>query len=165
MNPLLAIRVADQDHAVGIWGRTLIQIWRGPATGTASAEVNEIGRSLVAAGSFPATCLFIVERGSPPPGEETRKNFATFSRDIASRMGIAVVVSEGGGFRAALVRAVGVALTTLVPHSSYFKFVNDLDTAFRLIGPHLPPGVGGVEALTRATEEVRAKIGAAHVRM
>jgi hypothetical protein len=51
-----------------------------------------------------------------------------------------VVVAEGGGFRAALVRAVGVTLTTLLPHSSKFKFENDLDTTIRLLEPHLMPG-------------------------
>lgn len=165
VNPLLAVRVVDEAHAVGIWGRTLIQIWRGPPTGKASAKVNDIGRVLVASGSVPATCLFIVERGSPPPNEETRKNFATFSRDIGSKMAIAVVVSEGGGFRAALVRAVGVALTTLVPHSSNFKFVNDLAAAFRLLAPHLAPGTGGVEGLAKATEELRSKMGAVDARL
>jgi hypothetical protein len=66
----------DDSHIVGVWGRTLIPIWRGPATGEASAEVNRIGRELVASSTVPATLLFIVERSSPPPGDETRKNFA-----------------------------------------------------------------------------------------
>jgi hypothetical protein len=114
---------------------------------------------LVAAPGFTPNCLFIVERGSPPPGEATRKNFATFSRDIASRMSIAVVVSEGGGFRGALVRAVGVALTTLVPHESNYKFVSDLNAAWRLLQPTLPPGSGGIDALASATEELRKNIG------
>jgi len=32
------------------------------------------------ADSFPATSLFVVEAKSPSPDEETRRNFATFSR-------------------------------------------------------------------------------------
>jgi hypothetical protein len=159
VNPLLDIRAVDESHIVAIWGRTLIQIWRGAPTGEASGEVNRIGREVVAAATFPATSLFIVERGSPPPGEETRRNFATFSRDIVSRMSLSVVVAEGGGFRGALVRAVGVTLTTVMPHRSKFEFVNDLSTAVRLLTPHLPPGIGGAEKLVAATEELRTKIG------
>jgi len=73
-------------------------------------------------------------------------------------MHMSVVVAEGGGFRGALVRAVGVTLTTLMPHSSKFKFVNDLNAAARLIAPHLPPGSGGEDALIRATEELRSML-------
>lgn len=159
MNPPILVRGTDDNYIVGIWGTTLIQIWRGAATAKASAEVNRIGRELVESTPFPATSLFLVERGSPPPEDETRKNFAAFSRDIVSRMALSVVVAEGGGFRGALVRAVGVTLTTLLPHSSKFKFVNDLGTAVRLIEPHLRPGIGGAEGLTAATEELRSKLG------
>jgi hypothetical protein len=164
VSPLIDVRVADDTHVVAIWGTTLIQIWRGTATGEASAEVNRIGRELVAHATTPATSLFIVERGSPPPGDETRKNFAAFSRDIVSRMALGVVVAEGGGFRGALVRAVGVTLTTLMPHSSKFKFVNDLDTALGLLEPHLARGIGGRERLLSVTEELRKKIGTDNVR-
>ena len=159
MNPLLDIRAVDDAHIVAIWGRTLIQIWRGAPTGEASGEVNRIGRDMVGAATFPASSLFIVERGSPPPGEETRRNFATFSRDVVSRMSISVVVAEGGGFRGALVRAVGVTLTTVMPHRSKFEFVNDLGVAVRLLSPHLPPGLGGAEKLIGVTDELRTKIG------
>jgi hypothetical protein len=159
VNPLLDIRAIDDAHIVAIWGRTLIQIWRGNATGEASGEVNRIGRELVGSDTFPATSLFIVERGSPPPGEETRRNFAAFSRDIVSRMNLSVVVAEGGGFRGALVRAVGVTLTTVMPHRSKFEFVNDLGVAVRLLAPHLPPGVGSAEKLMSVTDELRKKIG------
>jgi hypothetical protein len=62
---------------------------------------------------------------------ETRKTLAAFSRDGVSRMSTSVVVAEGGGFRSALVRAVGVTLTTILPHSSKFRFVNDLVVGHR----------------------------------
>jgi hypothetical protein len=103
--------------------------------------------------------LFIVERSSPPPGDDGRRNLATFSRDIVKRMSLAVVVAEGGGFRAALVRGVGVALTTLLPHQGNFKFVNDLDAGVRLLEPHLPPSSGGREALVAQVELLRDRIG------
>jgi hypothetical protein len=159
VQPRVDIRVADDAHVVATWGRTFIQIWRGPPTGKTSAKVNELATQFLAASAGPATSLFIVEAKSPSPDDETRKNFATFSRDIVSQMSLAVIVSEGGGFRGALVRAVGVALTTILPHRSNFKFVNDVDVAAQLLGPHLVPGSGGPAALARVTEEVRSHIG------
>jgi hypothetical protein len=153
------IRVVDDAHVVATWGRTFIQIWRGPPTGKTSAQVNRIAAEFLTANSFPATSLFIVEQRSPSPDDETRRNFAAFSRDVVAGMKLAVIVSEGGGFRGALVRAVGVALTTILPHRSNFKFVNDVETAAQLLGPHLVPGSGGPPALMRIAEEVRAKIG------
>ena len=159
MQPLLEICALDSAHVVATWGRTLIQIWRGVPTAKASANVNALAEKLIDAGKHPVTNLFVVESRSPAPEEETRKNFATFSRDLVSKMALSVIVSEGGGFRGALVRAVGVTLTTMVPHRSHFKFVNDVETAAQLLGPHLQPGSGGAAALLRVTEELRAKIG------
>lgn len=143
---------------VATWGRTFIQIWRGAPTATASSRVNELASSFVKASPTLTTSLFVVEAKSPAPDEATRKNFAAFSRDIVSQMKLSVVVSEGGGFRGALVRAVGAALTTILPHRSAFKFVNDVGAAADLLGPHLAPGSGGPEALIRVAEEVRSEL-------
>jgi len=148
----------DDVHVVGSWGTTLIQIWRGAPTGKLSAAVNRAARDFVQSTASPVSSLFIVERRSPPPDDAARKNLAAFSRDLVSHMSIAVVVAEGGGFRGALVRAVGVTLTTILPHSSKFKFVNDLDTAVRLIEPHLKQGAKG-EDLAAAAERLRSEIG------
>jgi len=152
------VLVADSVHVVGTWGRTFIQIWRGATTHAAVAEMNHFARQFVESKGDPATSLFIVERSSPPPDDASRKGIAEFSRDAAKDMSLSVVVAEGGGFRAALVRAVGVTLTTLLPHSSKFKFENDLETAIQLLGPHLMPGAGGAEGLEAAVEELRSKI-------
>jgi hypothetical protein len=161
---LVDIRVVDAAHIVATWGRTLIQIWRGIPTAVASAEVNEIANKFVDASSSPANSLFIVESRSPGPDDATRKNFATFSRDIVSRMSIALIVAEGGGFRGAFVRAVGVTLTTMMPHRSLFKFVNDVETAAQLLSPHLLPGSGGPLELVRVVEALRAKMGDAETK-
>lgn len=159
VSPPIIVLVADSVHVVGTWGRTFIQIWRGAATHDAVAEVNRFAGQFVASNGSPATSLFIVERTSPPPDDASRKSIAEFSRDVAKDMSLSVVVAEGGGFRAALVRAIGVTLTTLLPHSSKFKFENDLDTAIRLLEPHLMPGTGGAGGLETAIEELRSKIG------
>lgn len=159
-SPAVLVRAADDVHAVGVWGSTLIQVWRGAPTRIRTAEVNRIASAMVASSRSPVSSLFLVERGSPAPDEESRKDLAAFSRDLVSRMSISVVVAEGSGFRSALVRAVGVTLTTILPHSSKFRFVNDLDSAARLLEPHLEPRTGGAQALIDAAEEFRAKIGA-----
>jgi hypothetical protein len=153
------VRALDDAHVVGTWARTFIQIWRGVPTAKATADVNRFASAFVAADTFRATSLFIVEPRSPAPDDEPRKNFAAFSRDIVGQMSLAVIVSEGGGFRGALVRAVGVTLTTMVPHRSHFKFVNDVETAAQLLKPYLLPGSGGAEALLRVVEDLRGKIG------
>ena len=155
------VRAVDDVHVVSVWGPTLIQIWRGAPTKALTLEANRIADALIASSSVPVSSLFIVESGSPPPDDETRKALAAFSRDIVSRMSISVVVAEGGGFRSALVRGVGAALTMILPHSSKFKFVNDLSSGVRLIEPHLNPGTGGGKGLLDATDELRGKIAAA----
>lgn len=155
------VRVVDDAHVVGVWGTTLIQIWRGAPTPALTMEANRIANALIASSSAPVSSLFVVEAASPPPDDETRKALAAFSRDIVSRMSISVVVAEGGGFRAALVRGVGIALTMILPHSSKFKFVNDMSSGVRMVEPHLKPGSGGAKALLDAAEGMRAKIGVA----
>ena len=157
----VVVRVVDDVHVIGVCGATLIQIWRGAPTPALTLEANGIAHALIASGSAQVSSLFVVEPGSPPPDDETRKALAAFSRDIVSRMSISVVVAEGGGFRSALVRGVGVALTMILPHASKFKFVNDVSSGVRLIEPHLKPGTGGAKALLEATEALRAKIGLA----
>lgn len=164
MNWSVDVRVVDDVHAVGIWGRTLIQIWRGPPSGPATAEVNRIARRLLVTASSRATSLFIVEAGSPPPDGEGRKNMAEFSKEIAGQMPLAVVVAEGGSFRSALVRAVGLTLSRLLPHSGTFQFVNDLETGAKLIEPHLHRSAGGAEQLVEAAEDLRSRIGKNHIR-
>lgn len=154
----LDILVADDAHVVATWGRTFIQIWRGSPTASRSGRVNELASAFVSASPVPGTSLWIVEAKSPSPDDATRKNLAAFSRDLVGHMKLAVIVAEGGGFRGALVRAVGAALTTILPHRSRFKFVDDVTTAAELLGPHLVAGSGGPEELVRVAADARSKI-------
>jgi hypothetical protein len=160
LNPAILIQAVDPDRCVGTWNRTLIQIWREVATPEAVVEMTSIADKLVAQQGDPVTCLFVVEASSPPPSDRARKELAKFSRDTVRRMALAVIVAEGGGFRAALVRGVGIALTTLMPHAVPFKFVNTVDDALVLLRPHLSTAAGGTEGLRRAFEEMRGQIPA-----
>jgi len=157
----MVVKEVDDAHVVGVYGATLIQVWRGSVTNKAATGMIRIARALVDSYPGSGSSLFIVERGSPPPDDESRKHLAAFSRDLASRMKIAVVVAEGGGFRGSLVRAVGVTLTMLLPHSSKFKFVNDIGVGATLVEPHMTPGTGGAAKLIEVAEQLRQKIGSA----
>lgn len=70
-------------------------------------------------------------------------------------MVLAVVVAEGGGFRAALVRGVGIALSTMMPHRVPFKFVSEVEEALALLGPHLSKAGRGVAGLRDALGKLR----------
>lgn len=73
-------------------------------------------------------------------------------------MAVAIIVAEGGGFRAALIRGVGTALTVLLPHRVPFKFVTSAEQAIDLVLPHLSAGSKGASGLRLAIDEVRAQV-------
>lgn len=111
---------------------------------------------LIANGKGPVTCIGIVERSSPPPEPPVRAALATWSRDVVPRMAGAVLVAEGSGFRASLVRGVGLALTTLMPHRIPFKFVATVEEAVDHIAPKVRVTSGGAPVLRGVIERLRA---------
>src|SRR5271155_790552 len=119
--------------------------------------MNQIARELVVKDSLRASYFSIVEPSSPPPNDKARAELARFSREIVPGMAAAIIVGEGGGFRASLVRAVGVTLTTLMPNRVPFKFPSSVDDAAILIAPHLSVGAGGVPGFRRALADARAE--------
>lgn len=135
----------------------LIQIWRLGTTSEAVANLDKVARAFLAEEGVAISSLAIIERTSPPPGDSVRAELSAFYRELAPRMKEQIVVAEGGGFRAAIVRGVGLTLSTLAPRSLPFKFVGTVREATNLIAPHLSPLAGGVEGLERAIEEVRAE--------
>jgi hypothetical protein len=134
-----------------------LAIWRLSATRAAVAQMSFVVRSLMAKHDEPCCFLGIVEPTSPPPDEKARAELAKFSREIVPELALAIIVGEGGGFRASLVRAVGVTLTTLMPHRVPFKFLSNVEDATTLIAPHLSPGAGGVPGMRRALADVRGQ--------
>lgn len=153
----VSLKARDTSRCFATWDRVLFTIWRGPASPLAVAEMNQIARELVVKDSLPASYFSIVEPSSPPPNDKARAELARFSREIVPSMAVAIIVGEGGGFRASLVRAVGVTLTTLMPHRVPFKFLSNVEDAITLIAPHLSPGAGGREGLRRALADIRAQ--------
>jgi len=155
-------------YCFGTWNKVFISLWRLAATPEGVSEMNRMVRVFILeeqrAGPGPVHFLGVVEPTSPPPNDVAREALATFSRDTIPKMGVAVLVAEGGPFRSAFVRAVGVALTTLMPHRVPFKFVTTVEEAGPHFSQYLLPSMGGVEALRRAVDELRAEIPAAAVR-
>jgi hypothetical protein len=151
----VSVVARDAAHCFLTWDRLAVAIWRLDATRTSVAEMSSIVRSLMVAQAAPCAFLGIVEPTSPPPDEKARAELAKFSREVVTKLGVAVMVGEGGGFRASLVRAVGVTLTTLMPHRVPFKFPSSVEDALPLLAPVLSPGAGGVHGLRRALAECR----------
>lgn len=153
----LRIAVANEGHVVAMWKRTVIEVWRGVPTIEGAEAMMGACEEVIARYGKETTFIAVLERTSPPPPEPVRKVLARWSSDIVPRMAVAALVSEGGGFRAALVRGVGVALTVLAPHKVPFKFCATIDDGIAQLSPFLGKSGGG-EALRAAIEQTRAKL-------
>lgn len=154
----IQITLKDPDHCIATWHQTVIEVWRGVPTATGVRHMMKTCEKLLATGRGDVTYLAIVERSSPAPPERVRPVLAQWSREIVPRMAGAVIVAEGGGFRSALVRGVGIALTALLPHKIPFKFSGTLDEGANLLASFVPASVGGVTALRAAAEKVHAEM-------
>ncbi len=149
------VRAIDKDHCVAVWDRVLIQVWQLATTASAVVELEKIARAYITEQKGPISSMAVVERTSPPPGDEVRSLLSRFYRELAPQMNQQIVVAEGGGFRGAIVRAVGVTLSTLSPGTLPFRFVGSVQEASSLIAPHLSRLAGGEPALRRVVEGIR----------
>jgi hypothetical protein len=157
--PRVAARIVahDPDYCLAIWHRTVISIFRGPASTEHVASISKQCRALLDSASGGVTYLSVIERASPAPTEPVRRELANWSRDVVSRLNAAVIVAEGGGFKNALVRGVGVALTMLAPHKVPFKFASTVTEASELLARFIPDNAGGPAEVARAVTEVRER--------
>lgn len=136
----------------------LVVIWRREVTLEGVADLRKIGVAFAQASKAGCSCLTIVQSTSPPPSDKVRGPFAAFHREVAPYMKEQIVIAEGSGFRSALVRSIGVALSTISPKSLPFKFASGIDEAAVLLQPHLSPGAGGRDALKGALAELRSRL-------
>ncbi len=148
------IHFSDASHVVAVWEKTLITVWFKDPSPDSVARMARIGARLVAE-SKEATFLSVIEPTSGPPDDATRAELAKLTKDVVSKMAAAVIVTEGSGFRAAVVRGVGVALTVLAPHKVPFKFAATVSEAASILHPNLPMSAGGATGLRAAVEELR----------
>jgi hypothetical protein len=158
------IRTADPNHCVATWDRVLLQVWHFEVTPAAVIDLERVARDLIALKGNAISSLAIVEASSPPPGDVVRQSLSKFYRDLAPQLNTAIVVGEGGGFRGAIVRSVGVALSMLAPRALPFKFVGSVSEATTLVAPHLSLLAGGAASLEEIIVDLRTEIKAGTLR-
>ncbi|HEY0466740.1 MAG TPA: hypothetical protein VGC79_21180 [Polyangiaceae bacterium] len=147
----------DRDYFVAVWHETVISVFRGAVTLQHVLDISNTCKALLDERRGEVTYLSVVERSSPAPTETVRRALAFWSRDVVTKLGVAVMVAEGGGFKNALVRGVGVALTVLAPHKVPFKFSGSVDEGAALITAFLSEKAGGAEQLILAIAEARER--------
>jgi hypothetical protein len=158
---LPTIHDIDQQHGVATFDRLLLQVWRGECTARALTGLGEVGRALLARHAGRTCCsLSVIESRSPPPGERVRPLLSAVYRELAPGMRHQLFVAEGSGFRAALVRGVGLAVSALAPSLLPFKFAGSVEEAAQIIAPDLSPEAGGVAGIIAALAVLRGKLDA-----
>lgn len=153
----LEVRSLTADFRCATWDRVLVIIWHNQVTLENLASLSSIGRAFTQSRSGPLSSLTVVEATSPPPGDQVRRRCAAFHRELSDRVQLQVVVAEGSVFRSALVRSIGVALSTICPKSLPFKFVSSVDEGAVLIQPRLSEPQNGAQGLRIAVRELREK--------
>jgi hypothetical protein len=153
------VRGIDQNHCFAIWERVLIQIWRGEATLEAAQELLKLSKVFLTenAGQL-GNSLSIVESRSPPPSDKVRPVLSACYRELAPATRNQIFVAEGSGFRSALIRGVGLTVSTFAPSLLPFKFAASVDEAAITIAPSLPPRSGGAEGLKLTITKLRARL-------
>jgi hypothetical protein len=153
------IRYVDRNCAFATFDRVLLQVWRGAVSPHSVQELLSVGRLLVREqGSGVCSSLSVVESVSPPPSERVRPLLSACYRELAKDMRLQLFVAEGSGFRAAIVRGVGLAVSTFAPSLLPFKFASSIAEASTAIGPTLSAAAGGASALPAAIEAVRSQL-------
>lgn len=161
VSQLLNVRIIDPGYGIATWDRVLLQLWRTEATLDKAEHWLEIGKAFVAeSGGQPCSSLSIVESRSPPPTNPVRLAMAESFRSLAPHMRHQIVVAEGSHFRSALVRGVGLALSTLSPSALPLQFAVSLDEAAVTLAPDLSAMAGGAEGLKAAVSSLRTQIDA-----
>lgn len=157
----LTIRYVDRNCAFATFDRVLLQIWRGEVTSQNVQELLGVGRLLVRErGSGVCSSLSVVESASPPPNDRMRPLLSACFRELGPDMRLQLFVAEGSGFRAALVRGVGLAVSAFAPSLLPFKFASSIAEAAAAISPTLSASAGGANALLAAVEQVRGQLDA-----
>ncbi|MEI9938552.1 MAG: hypothetical protein WDO69_15145 [Pseudomonadota bacterium] len=147
----------DRDYFVAAWHQTVISVFRGPATLLHVLNITDACKALLVEARGPVTYMGVIERTSPAPTETVRRELAAWSRDVVTKFSLATIVAEGGGFKNALVRAVGLALTVLVPHTVPFKFASNVEEGAALVAPFLSAASGGEAELIAVVADVRRR--------
>jgi hypothetical protein len=153
------IRYIDRNVVFATLDRALLQVWRGEATPEGVQKLLEVGRALVAkeghGGKQACSSLSVVESASPAPNERVRPLLSACYRELAAGMQYQLFVPEGSGFRSAMVRGVGLAVSTFAPSLLPFKFASNVAEAAALIAPTLSLEFRSAPLLVNAVESAR----------
>ena len=152
------VRSLTQHHCFATWDRVLVIIWRREVTPEGVDALSQIVKTFAENSKVPMSSLTIVESTSPPPNDKVRRPMSAVYRDAAPFMKEQIVVAEGSGFRSALVRSIGVALSAISPKTLPFKFASSIDEAAALVQPHLSASAGGAVGLKHALVELRQRL-------
>lgn len=153
------IHTIDHNHVVATWDNVFLLLWRGEATAGGVEDMARVAATWVrerAKGT--TTVLSVIENRSPPPNDRVRPLLMAFYRDLAPVMRRPLVVAEGSGFRGALVRGVGTAVSALAPSLLPFQFPSSVNDAAAIIAPSLSARSGGAPALIEAVAFVRRQL-------
>jgi hypothetical protein len=135
------------------WHDVLINIQRGNATTLTPHNIQRAAEALLLTHQQ-FVLLIVVEPQAPPPAAQIRKRLSDFLASRRSNILRTFVVAEGGGFRAAIVRGVGVALSLLAPKALSFTFCDSVEQVAAALAPALED-YGGTDAFLGAIEEIR----------
>jgi hypothetical protein len=154
------ILTVDGEHCIATWHNVLIQIWRKETTSSAISNLDRLTRMFIARSRLPVCSIAVVEKTSPPPSDAVRSALAAFYKELAPQMSVAVVIAEGGGFRGAIVRGVGLTLSTFAPRALPFQFATTVNEGAKFVAPHLPAAARGAIGLEGTIDNLRTKIPA-----
>jgi hypothetical protein len=157
----VVVRSIDPNHCFATWDRVLIQMWRGEATLRAAEALLKVAQSFIAERTGePLNCLSIVGSQSPPPNGKVRAILADCYRALEPKVIQQIWVAEGSHSRAALVRGVGLTVSTSAPSPLPLRFALSMDEAAQLLAPHLSTPTNGAERLKAAVDWVRSRLEA-----
>lgn len=156
---LPVVRSIDSSHSFATWDRVLIQMWTGVPTIEMAQKLLTLVQNFIGENpKVPLCSLSIVGSRSPPPSDKVRAILSSCYRALGTQTNQQIFVAEGSGFRAALVRGVGLTVSTLAPSLLPMKFAVSVDEAARLIAPQLSPASGGADGLKAAVDVVRGQL-------
>jgi hypothetical protein len=144
----------QEGDIAAIWHNVLIHIQTGAATPASIPNLAAGAKSILLRHRTFAFIL-VIEPQAPPPAHSIRKQLTDFLNEYQPKIIRAIVVPEGGGFRAATVRGVGTAVSLLAPKAFNFSFCETIGDAAMKIGPVIEP-LGGAAALSQVIEQIRA---------
>jgi hypothetical protein len=146
------------DSVVGTWQDVVIGISRRTPTFQTVEALRRATTNVFERSFTSVVYLLVVEPTSAPPGQELVKGLFQVLSSYRQSVSGYYLVAEGGGFRAATVRSVGITLSLLAPKAFPFTIVESVQQVAAkvcFVGCTKPP-----EQLGRVIAELRAKLDA-----